>query len=213
MTTSKTVAHDRRRAHPPGAGFPCPRNELDGRANVFSLWAAHSRQNVLYRHRRRHTAPMCCRGCQAVAQTIIDGGTGDYYKYRTASTATARELVPEFLQAASVYDHPDVQKSFVRAEGEHGRETTLILEGITCAACLWLNESHLARLPGVLGTTTRRCWRVPRFQSRSTARHRCGNRRTGRWAAVLSSRRRPILLLLSPQLTRLTDAVRAARYA
>ena len=27
---------------------------------------------------------MCCRGCQAVAQTIVDNGLTDYYRHRTA---------------------------------------------------------------------------------------------------------------------------------
>jgi Cu2+-exporting ATPase len=94
--------------------------------------------------------PMCCRGCEAVARAIIDGGLGNYYKFRTAQAPTAREIVPEFLRQTAVYDHPEVQKSFVRVEGEHVREAALILEGITCAACVWLNERHLARLPGVL---------------------------------------------------------------
>jgi Cu2+-exporting ATPase len=35
--------------------------------------------------------------------------------------------------------------------GETEREASLILEGITCAACIWLNEQHLSRLPGVTG--------------------------------------------------------------
>ncbi|RKZ38409.1 MAG: cation transporter, partial [Gammaproteobacteria bacterium] len=30
------------------------------------------------------------------------------------------------------------------------REAALILEGITCAACIWLNERHLRTLPGVI---------------------------------------------------------------
>ena len=94
--------------------------------------------------------PMCCRGCEAVARAIIDGGLGNYYKFRTAQAPTAREIVPEFLRQTAVYDHPEVQKSFVRVEDEHVREAALILEGITCAACVWLNERHLARLPGVL---------------------------------------------------------------
>ncbi len=93
---------------------------------------------------------MCCQGCAAVAQAIVNGGLTDYYKYRTASAPTARDIVPEFLRQTTIYDHPDVQKSFVRVEGEHVREAALILEGITCAACVWLNERHLARLPGVL---------------------------------------------------------------
>ncbi|MEK9133824.1 MAG: HAD-IC family P-type ATPase, partial [Pseudomonadota bacterium] len=74
----------------------------------------------------------------------------NYYKFRTAQAPTAREIVPEFLRQTAIYDHPEVQKSFVRVADEHVREAALILEGITCAACVWLNERHLARLPGVL---------------------------------------------------------------
>ncbi len=95
--------------------------------------------------------PMCCRGCEAVAKAIVDGGLGEYYRYRTQPAPTGRERVPAFLQQAAVYDHPAVQKSFVRSEDEHVREAALILEGITCAACIWLNERHLSQLPGVQG--------------------------------------------------------------
>jgi Cu2+-exporting ATPase len=94
--------------------------------------------------------PMCCHGCQAVAQAIIDAGHGDFYRYRTQTPPTGRELVPDFIAQTRIYDHPDVQKSFVRREDGSIREAALILEGITCAACIWLNERHLARLPGVL---------------------------------------------------------------
>jgi len=94
--------------------------------------------------------PMCCRGCQAVAEAIVAGGLSEYYRYRTETAPTARELVPAFLRQAAAYDNPVVQKSFVRHEGESVREASLILEGIVCAACVWLNEQHLARLPGVL---------------------------------------------------------------
>jgi len=96
---------------------------------------------------------MCCRGCQAVAQAIVDGGLSSYYRHRTKHAMTARERVPEFLRQAQLYDHPAVQKSFVTPAGEHRREAALILEGITCAACVWLNEQHLRRLPGVLEAT------------------------------------------------------------
>jgi len=94
--------------------------------------------------------PMCCHGCQAVARAIIDAGHSDFYRHRTAPSATGTELVPEFLRQTQVYDHPEVQKSFVRDAGDHQREASLILEGITCAACIWLNERHVAQLPGVL---------------------------------------------------------------
>lgn len=92
---------------------------------------------------------MCCHGCEAVAQAIVANHLEDYYRHRTSLPATAQELVPDELRKLAVYDHPDIQKSFVIDAGEHTREAVLILEGITCAACIWLNERHLLQLPGV----------------------------------------------------------------
>lgn len=94
---------------------------------------------------------MCCHGCQAVAQAIVDNNLTDYYRHRTAMPESVSELVPESLRKLQLYDRPEIQKSFVISEGEHVREAVLILEGITCAACIWLNERHLQQLPGVLG--------------------------------------------------------------
>jgi P-type Cu2+ transporter len=94
------------------------------------------------------TRPMCCLGCQAVAQSIIDGGLADYYRSRDAMPDSPRDAA-QALADLQLYDHAAVQKTFVRDLGEGEREASLILEGITCAACIWLNEQHLARLPGV----------------------------------------------------------------
>ena len=113
--------------------------------------------------------PTCCRGCQAVAQTIIGNGLGAYYRNRTAMAPSGRDLaaVPEEL---SVYDMPEVQRSFVRDAGEHEREASLLIDGVTCAACVWLIERSIARLAGVsavsLNYATRRA-RV-RWDSRAT---------------------------------------------
>jgi Cu2+-exporting ATPase len=93
---------------------------------------------------------MCCHGCQAVARAILAAGHGDFYRYRTGNAPTGRELLPEFLEQTRLYDHPEVQKTFVRRTQGSGREAALILEGITCAACIWLNERHISELPGVL---------------------------------------------------------------
>ena len=92
---------------------------------------------------------LCCHGCLAVAQAIVDNGLDDYYRYRTELPKTADDLVPEELRKLDLYDHPEVQKSFVHDEGGSVRQASLILEGITCAACIWLNERHLRQLPGV----------------------------------------------------------------
>lgn len=92
--------------------------------------------------------PACCIGCQAVGQTIIDSGNADYYRLRTDMPKTAEAALEE-LKNLKLYDLPEVQSSFVKSEGEV-REANLILEGIVCAACVWLNERHLLQLPGVL---------------------------------------------------------------
>ncbi|MCM2308210.1 MAG: cadmium-translocating P-type ATPase [Sulfuritalea sp.] len=107
---------------------------------------------------------MCCAGCQAVAQAIVDNGLADYYRHRDAMPESPREALPQVLAEFGLFDHPDVQKNFVRraagAAGEHEQEAALILEGITCAACVWLNEAHVRRQPGVtaidINYTTRR---------------------------------------------------------
>jgi len=94
---------------------------------------------------------MCCIGCQAVAQAIVDNGLADYYRNRDALPDSPREAMPAILDGLTLYDHADFQKSFVRALSEHEREASLILEGITCSACIWLNEQHLSKLAGVTG--------------------------------------------------------------
>lgn len=94
---------------------------------------------------------MCCPGCQAVAQAIVDNGLADYYRNRDALPDSPREALPDVLGDLKLYDHAEFQKSFVQTLGEHEREASLILEGITCAACIWLNEQHLSRLAGVTG--------------------------------------------------------------
>jgi len=93
--------------------------------------------------------PMCCRGCQAVASAIVDGGLTDFYRYRTEKSPQAQESVPAQLEELGLYDRDDLQKSFVQQAGD-AREASLILEGIVCAACVWLNEKHVKSLPGVL---------------------------------------------------------------
>ena len=93
---------------------------------------------------------MCCRGCQAVAQAIVAAGLTDFYRHRTEPSRRAEDLIPEALRNLALYDRPELQRSFVRAEGEHSREASLILEGIVCAACVWLSERHVNGLPGVL---------------------------------------------------------------
>ncbi|MDO9420913.1 MAG: heavy metal translocating P-type ATPase [Herminiimonas sp.] len=89
---------------------------------------------------------MCCPGCEAAAHTIVEMGLSDYYRTRSAfsSSTDSAALLPEELL---LYDLPDALKQFdLNAECA---EVTLSIEGIRCAACVWLIERRLARLPGL----------------------------------------------------------------
>lgn len=92
---------------------------------------------------------MCCHGCQAVAQAIVDGGLETFYDHRESPSRRPEELVPEELQRLSLYDQDALQESFVQIDKDKLKTASLILEGITCAACVWLNERHVKSLPGV----------------------------------------------------------------
>lgn len=94
--------------------------------------------------------PMCCPGCEAVAESIVKAGLTDFYRYRTETSRTAQALVPEALRQLELYDRPEIQQTFVSVDPQYQREASLILEGIVCAACVWLNERHVGRLPGVV---------------------------------------------------------------
>lgn len=86
--------------------------------------------------------PVCCIGCQAVAQTIISQGMTDYYKYRSENASKVEQLVPEQLAVINSYDDESIQADFVHASDKQ-KEITLSIEGISCAACAWLIEKQL----------------------------------------------------------------------
>lgn len=93
---------------------------------------------------------MCCYGCKAVAESIVDNHLEAYYTHRTVTNERPDELVPAALLEMQVYDDANLQKSFVSARSESVKEASLILEGIVCAACVWVNERHVGALPGVI---------------------------------------------------------------
>jgi P-type Cu2+ transporter len=88
---------------------------------------------------------MCCPGCEAVARTIVDIGQESYYSERTGFAATAEEadLVPPELR---LYD---ADPRYIAGGDGAEKEVVLLVDGIRCAACVWLIERRLLALPGV----------------------------------------------------------------
>lgn len=90
----------------------------------------------------------CCHGCRSVFETIHQEGLDGFYDFRSAPAATPRSLSESDLGRLRELDHPAAQESFV-APVRGAMEAQLLIGGITCAACIWLLENHLARHPGV----------------------------------------------------------------
>ncbi|WP_419835661.1 heavy metal translocating P-type ATPase [Endozoicomonas atrinae] len=103
--------------------------------------------------------PMCCPGCKAVTEAIVAGGLENYYQHRTESANQVNDLNQRLQEELQIYDREAVQKDFVRPADlasnnreEHQSDhltANLLIDGITCAACVWLLENHLEALEGV----------------------------------------------------------------
>ena len=101
--------------------------------------------------------PMCCAGCKAVAEMIDQTGLTRYYDFRSEAAErpdTAPNLIPDELrQQMHFYDHPDVAVQFItKSKNKQDKEifeAYLIIDKITCAACVWLLENSIKRIKGV----------------------------------------------------------------
>ena len=97
---------------------------------------------------------MCCPGCQAVAQTIVESGLDNFYKHRETASYTPdlslKSVSDAQLSELALYDQESVQRDFVVTKEDGLKEATLVIEGITCAACIWLLEHHLKKQSGVV---------------------------------------------------------------
>jgi Cu2+-exporting ATPase len=91
--------------------------------------------------------PVCCHGCRAVAELIVGAGLQDYYRFRDAPAHRSEEAADSGRWLA--YDQPELLAQFTRSENDGARSTTLVLDGIGCAACGWLIDRMLKRECGV----------------------------------------------------------------
>ena len=88
----------------------------------------------------------CCTGCKSVCEAIFAAGLDGFY--RRTPEGEVFGPPPEPPKELALYDLDAVQEEFVPTLGGQ-REINLLVEGIHCAACVWLIETGLAGLPGV----------------------------------------------------------------
>ncbi|WP_242523153.1 heavy metal translocating P-type ATPase [Thiocystis minor] len=88
----------------------------------------------------------CCTGCRAVCEAIHAAGLEGFYRRTPAGDVFGPP--PEPPKNLALYDLDAVQEEFTDVASE-AREINLLVEGIHCAACVWLIEKGLETLPGV----------------------------------------------------------------
>ena len=87
----------------------------------------------------------CCKGCQGVYNLLQDEGLGHFYE----RTQTLTPQTKKFLDSAQ-FDTPSFREMFVTTKPNGLQEIALIIEGIHCAACVWLNEKVLYETQGII---------------------------------------------------------------
>lgn len=91
--------------------------------------------------------PVCCAGCQAVAELIAGTGLGDFYRYRDSVSVRPRDT--DQTDKWRVYADRQFASQFTRTvRGQ--TSVTLLIEGLRCSACSWLVDKVLRRHAGIL---------------------------------------------------------------
>ena len=90
---------------------------------------------------------VCCSGCEAVANLIIQSGQSRYYQFRTEKAVTPIDADSGIEDAWKRYDD---RQSLWGSPLKDGRyEVLLQVQGIRCAACAWLIRSQLEARQGI----------------------------------------------------------------
>src|SRR5208282_6353173 len=79
------------------------------------------------------------------ANRAVPARLEDFYRFRTAPPAKPTQPAEDWL----AYDDPALLETLTRAE-PRGRGVSLVIGGVTCAACSWLITRSLQQMVGVV---------------------------------------------------------------
>ena len=89
----------------------------------------------------------CCNGCQGVFHLLNEEGLDSFYE-----KSKNIKLTPptENFEDPSTFNTKSFYEQFVKVNSDGFSEVSLIIEGIHCSACVWLNEKALHKMDGVI---------------------------------------------------------------
>lgn len=89
----------------------------------------------------------CCNGCQGVFHLLSDEGLDSFYA--KAGNIKLTPPTQQYEDSSNFNAHAFYDK-FVKVNSDGFSEVSLIIEGIHCSACVWLNEKALHKMEGVI---------------------------------------------------------------
>ncbi|HHH37847.1 MAG TPA: cation-transporting P-type ATPase, partial [Epsilonproteobacteria bacterium] len=89
----------------------------------------------------------CCKGCQGVYHLLNEEGLGTFYD-KLGDT----ELQPATQSSEDLekLDLEGFKNKYITTRNDGLQEIYLIIEGIHCSACVWLNEKVLHKTDGII---------------------------------------------------------------
>jgi len=92
----------------------------------------------------------CCKGCQGVYHLLQNEGLGSFYAKLGDNALAPVSSIDHELEK---FDLEGFERKYVKSTSEGDKQIHLIIEGIHCAACVWLNEKVLHKQEGILEAT------------------------------------------------------------
>jgi len=92
----------------------------------------------------------CCKGCQGVYHLLNTEGLNTFYDKLGDTTL---QPVNQEIDDLEKFDLEGFRNKYIKVDEDGLYEIHLIIEGIHCSACVWLNEKVLHNTEGVLETS------------------------------------------------------------
>lgn len=90
----------------------------------------------------------CCKGCQGVYHILKNDGLDSFYdKLGNKTLSPPLEIINDDINK---FDSRNFLDNYVSVTKEGFSQIDLIIEGIHCAACVWLNEKILYETKGII---------------------------------------------------------------
>ena len=104
-------------------------------------------ESVMITEEKNPDVYFCCNGCQGVYHLLKDDGLDSFYEKMGNST-----IAPPVESDNNVenFDLESFKQRYIKKTPEGFSKVDLVIEGIHCAACVWLNEKILDDTEGVL---------------------------------------------------------------